>query len=306
MSNTAAVTGAFGYTGKYIARRLLEAGQDVITLTGHPGSPLPEFEGRIRALPFHFDQPEWLRTSLEGVDTLFNTYWVRFDRGEQTYEQAVTNTRVLFSAARAAKVRRVVHISITNPSPDSPLPYFRGKAVLEQALRDSGLSFAILRPTVIFGAEDILINNIAWLLRRFPLFAVPGSGEYRLQPIFIEDLAELALRAGAGSENQTCDAVGPDVFTFNELLDLLARCLHSRALRLHLPAGLALALSRGIGTLLGDVVLTRDEVSGLAAGLLVSSAPPTGWTRLADWLEANRGTIGLHYASELKRHYRKL
>jgi uncharacterized protein YbjT (DUF2867 family) len=303
MNTIAAVTGAFGYTGKYIARRLLASGQDVITLTGRPQRPLPEFAGRVKAAPFHFDAPERLRASLEGVDTLYNTYWVRFDHAENTFERAVANTRILIAAARDAGVRRVVHISITNPALDSTLPYFRGKAVLEQTLRESGLSYAILRPTVIYGAEDILINNIAWLLRRFPVFTVPGSGSYRLQPIFVEDMAELAVRAGSGQENQVRDAVGPDIFSFNELLDLLARILGSRALRLHVPAEVGLALSRAIGLLLGDVVLTRDEVAGLSAGLLVSSAPPTGWTRLEDWLAENRETVGLRYASELKRHY---
>jgi len=304
MNTKAAVTGAFGYTGKYIARRLLEAGQDVITLTGRPERALPEFAGRVRAFPFHFDEPKQLRASLEGVDTLYNTYWVRFDHGEQTFALAVENTRALFGAARAAGVRRVVHVSITNPSLDSPLPYFQGKAALEQSLIESGLSYAILRPTVIYGAEDILINNIAWILRHFPVFAIPGSGSYRLQPIFVEDMAELAVQAGLRTENLVSDAVGPDIFSFDELLDLLAGSLGSRALRLHLPAGLALALSRVIGTLLGDVVLTQDEIAGLSANLLVSSAPPSGWTRLEDWLKENRAAVGLRYASELKRHYR--
>jgi len=304
MTQKTAVTGAFGYTGRYIARRLLADGQDVITLTGRPQQPLPEFAGRVRAFPFHFERPEQLRASLAGIDTLYNTYWVRFDHGDQTFERAVANTRILIDAAREAGVRRIVHVSITNPSIDSPLPYFRGKALLEQAVTASGLDYTILRPTVIFGPEDILINNIAWLLRRFPVFAVPGSGEYRLQPIFVEDLAELALRAGKQAHNAVIDAVGPDIFSFDELLDLLARILGSRAVRIHLPAGLALQLSRVIGALLGDVLLTRDEIDGLSADLLVSSSAPTGWTRLEDWLQRNRASVGEKYASELRRHFR--
>lgn len=303
MTTKTAVTGAFGYTGKYIARLLLANGQDVLTLTGRPERGLPEFAGRIRALPFHFDQPERLRDSLKGVDVLYNTYWVRFNYGEQTYERAVANTLTLIRAAREAGVRRIVHVSITNPSLESRLPYFHGKALLEQAVRESGLEYTILRPTVIFGAEDILINNIAWLLRHFPIFAVPGSGEYRLQPIYVEDMAELAVHAGQARTNAVIDAVGPEIFTFNELLALVADSLKSKALRVHLPAGFALQLSRLIGLLLGDVVLTQDEVAGLSAGLLVSKNAPTGQTRLADWLAHNRTVVGLHYASELRRHY---
>lgn len=307
MTEKSAVTGAFGYTGKYIARRLLAQGQEVITLTGRPERSersLPEFVGKVRAVSFNFERPDLLRASLEGVRVLYNTYWVRFDHGSATFERAVNNTRILVQAAKEAGVERLVHVSITNPSPDSHLPYFRGKALLEQSVRASGLSYTILRPTVIYGLEDILINNIAWLLRRFPVFAIPGSGEYRLQPVYVEDMAELAVKAGAGRTNEVIDAVGPEVFTFNQLLDLVARSVGSRSLRLHLPAGLALALSRVIGRVLGDVVLTRDEVEGLSAGLLVSKDPPTGWTRLEDWLAQNRAAVGRHYASELKRHYR--
>ena len=305
MNTKAVITGAFGYTGKYIARRLLAEGQEVLTLTGRPerAGTGDEFGGRVKALPFCFDDPARLRASLEGADTLYNTYWVRFDHGERTFARAVENTRALFRAASEAGVRRVVHVSITNPSLDSPLPYFRGKAQLELALRESGLSYSILRPTVIFGSEDILINNIAWLLRRFPLFTVPGSGAYRLQPVYVEDMARLAVQAAHGSQNELRDAVGPEIFSFDELLELVARTVGSRALRIHLAPELALALSSGVGALLGDVVLTRDEIAGLSAGLLVSSAAPTGTTRLADWLAANRDRVGQKYASEIRRHY---
>ena len=303
MSEKTVVTGAFGYTGKYIARRLLAQGHEVLTLTGRPERVLPEFAGKVRAAAFNFDQPDLLRASLEGARVLYNTYWVRFNHGSTTFDQAVANTRTLVKAAKQAGVERIVHVSITNPSLSSPLPYFHGKALLEQAVRESGLSYTIVRPTVIYGLEDILINNIAWLLRRFPLFAVPGSGEYQLQPIYVEDMAELVVRAGADGQNRVMDAVGPDIFSFNQLLELVADSVGSRALRLHLAPGLALALSRVIGQFLGDVVLTRDEVEGLSAGLLVSKDAPTGWTKLAAWLAQNRGAVGMRYASELKRHY---
>jgi NADH dehydrogenase len=300
---THAVTGAFGYTGKYITRRLLSQGQAVITLTGNPERPNP-FGEQVKAYPFHFDQPDKLAESLRGVDTLFNTYWVRFDHGDRNFQQAVANTQTLFRAAQQAGLRRIVHVSIANPTLQSPLPYFRGKAQLEQALQASGLSFAILRPTVIFGHEDILINNIAWILRHFPLFAVPGNGSYRLQPIFVDDMAELAVQAGKSDANLIWDAVGPEVFRFDELVELIRLTLGSRTQLLHLPPGLALTLSRLIGIAVKDVVLTRDEVAGLMAGLLISAEPPRGRTLLSAWLRANANTLGRRYASELARHYK--
>jgi uncharacterized protein YbjT (DUF2867 family) len=186
-----AVTGAFSYSGKYITKRLLACGEEVITLTGHPNRPDP-FNGKVKTYPLDFDEPSMTR-SLQGVDVLVNTYWVRFDKGENTQPRAVENTRKLVNAATAAGVKRMIHISITNPSAESHLPYFWGKAVNEKAVMESGISYAILRPTVLVGDEDILINNIAFLLRRFPFFALPGEGAYKLQPVYVDDLAQLAV-----------------------------------------------------------------------------------------------------------------
>ena len=298
------VTGAFGYTGKYIARRLLANGIRVKTLTGHPERPNP-FGSQVVAAPFNFDDPPALIDQLSGASTLYNTYWVRFSRGDVTFDRAVENTRTLIQAAKDAGVGRIVHVSITNPSLNSSLPYFRGKAQVEEAIVDSGMSYAIIRPTVIFGIEDILINNIAWMLRRFPIFVVPGGGGYRFQPIFVEDLAGLAVDAGGQEDNLVLDAAGPETFTFDEFVRLVGQTMGSRSKIVHLPADLALGLSKIVGYFLGDVVLTRDEVTGLMSDLLISDAPPAGKTSLKSWLTANFATLGGSYTSELDRHYRR-
>lgn len=296
------VTGAFGYTGKYITRLLLHEGKRVRTLTGHPERRNP-FGGQVEAYPFNFERPDLLVKSLEGATTLYNTYWVRFDRGQVTFEMAVENTRALIRACGEAGVRRIVHVSICSASESSTLPYFRGKGILERAVIESRLSYAIVRPTVIFGPEDVLINNIAWLLRRFPVFALPGQGDYRLQPVFVEDMAGIAVRAGRENKNIIIDAVGPEVFTFEELVRLIAGKICSRNRIINVNPGLALFLSRLVGLIVRDVVLTPDEIRGLMAGLLVSRDPPTGQTRLSQWLEANSGSLGTRYASEVGRHY---
>jgi uncharacterized protein YbjT (DUF2867 family) len=296
-----AVTGAFSYTGKYIARRLLARGEEVITLTGHADRPDP-FEGRVKACPLKFESAS-LQTGLRGAEVLVNTYWVRFDRGLNTQPAAVQNTRLLVQAARSAGVKRIVHISVTNPSATSPLPYFWGKAANEKTVIESGLEYAILRPTVLVGPEDILINNIAFLLRRLPFFAVPGDGSYRLQPVCVEDLADLAVEAVYARNNYVADAVGPEIFTFKEMVQLIGEKIGAQRPVLNAPAGLALAAARMLSFFLGDVLLTPEEVEGLMAGLLVSDAPPLCRTRLGDWLEANKSRVGVKYASELKRHY---
>jgi len=297
------VTGAFSYTGKYITRRLLSIGKRVRTLTGRPNRENP-FGCQVSASPFNFDNPSQLTESLQGATTVYNTYWVRFSYGQVTFDRAVENTKTLIKAAEEAGVHRIVHIGITNPSEKSPFPYFRGKALVEKAITHSKLSYAIVRPTVIFGAEGILINNIAWLLRRFPIFAVSGSGDYQIQPVFVEDVAEIAVSAGHKDDNMVIDAVSPEIYTFDELVRLIADKIHSRARIVHLRPGPVLFLARLIGYAVKDVVITKAEIDGLMSNLLLSEDPPTGHTRLSEWLEQNANSIGAKYASDLERHYR--
>ncbi|HEY9151960.1 MAG TPA: NAD(P)H-binding protein [Anaerolineales bacterium] len=299
-----AITGAFSYSGKYIAQRLLARGEEVITLTGHPNRPDP-FNGKIKTFPLDFDTKQELTKSLDGADVLVNTYWIRFNYKENTQPRAVENTCKLIRAASDAGVKRIVHISITNPSADSPLPYFWGKAANEKAVIKSGMSYAILRPTVLIGTEDILINNIAFLMKRFPFFILPGNGSYRLQPVYVEDLADLAVEAIYRKDNYIVDAVGPDIFTFKEMVKLIGEKIGAMRPMLSIPPQLALKASQLLSLFLGDVLLTREEIDGLMANLLISKEPPLCKTHLTDWLDANKDKVGKKYASELKRHYQE-
>jgi NADH dehydrogenase len=296
-----AVTGAFSYSGKYIAKRLLTRGEEVITLTGHPNRPDP-FAGKVKAYPLDFDEAS-MTHSLQDVDVLVNTHWVRFDKGENTQPRAVENTRKLVNAAKAAGVKRIVHISIANPSADSHLPYYWGKAANEKAVMESGLSYAILRPTVLIGKEDILINNIAFLLRRFPFFFLPGDGSYGIQPVYIEDLADLAMEAVYSKDSYVIDTVGPDSYTFKELVQLIGEKIGVKRPIISVPPRLALLAAQFLSLFVGDVILTSEEVKGLMANLLVSKQPARGKTAFKDWLKENKSTVGTKYASELKRHY---
>jgi NADH dehydrogenase len=294
------VTGAFGYSGKYIASRLLERGETVHTITNSPERANP-FQGRVTASPFYFDEPEKLAAQLEGAEVLYNTYWVRFNTRDFTHFLAVENTLRLFEAARAAGVRRVVHVSITNPSEDSDLEYFRGKARLERALRESGLSYAILRPTVLFGKEDILVNNIAWALRKLPVFAVFGDGSYRLQPIYVDDLARLAVQEGQSRDNHVLDAIGPETFTYRGLVETIGEIIGKPRPIISLSPGLGALAAQILGKIVGDVLLTREEIEGLMRGLLWTPSAPTGATKLTDWAKEHAGELGASYSSELAR-----
>lgn len=296
------ITGAFGYSGRAIAQRLLDRGCSVRNLTGHPGRPDP-FGGRVEVRPLPFDDPAALRRSLEGTRVLYNTWWVRFAHGDRSHERAVAASTALITAARDAGVERVVHVSITRPSLDSTLPYFAGKARVERALRASGLSHAILRPAVFFGGRDVLLNNIAWLLRRLPVFGLVGGG-YGLRPIHVDDFAALAVAEGERKDDVVRDAVGPDAFTFEELVRRIARAVGSRARIVRVPPWALAAASVVTGWVVRDVPLTRDEIAGLTGGLLESPGPSTGSTRLGEWLDAHGAELGRAWASELSRHFR--
>jgi NADH dehydrogenase len=307
MSETVVITGAFSYTGRYATRLLLDRGYRVRTLTNHPPVLDPAradpFGGKVQALPYNFNRPEELRRSLEGASTLINTYWVRFPRGVMTYTTAVENSRILIQAAREAGMQRIAHVSIANPSLDSPLAYYKGKAEVEQAVAGSGLGYTILRPTVIFGAEDILINNIAWFVRKFPVFAIPGDGRYGVRPICVEDMARLLADGVEQSGNTVIDAVGPENFALEELVRLIARSVGRRVNLVHVPVSFAYLSTLLTGWLVKDVVLTWEEYKGLMSNLLASEAPAAGEMRLSEWLTKNGDHVGRKYASEVERHY---
>jgi NADH dehydrogenase len=258
----------------------------------------------IEVRPLDFADPAGLTESLRGARTLYNTYWVRFARGEVDHPAAVARSRALFLAAAEAGVRRIVHVSITNPDADSPYPYFRGKAAVEQALRDLGVSHAVLRPAVLFGGNGVLINNIAWLLRHLPVFAVGGTGAYRLRPIHIDDLARLAVRAGESQATEVIDAVGPERPTFDELVHTIRNLTGSRSLVIHVPGPLIPAAARVLGVALRDTLLTDDEYRGMADGLADTDGPATGETGLTQWMADHKDSLGRFYANELTRHFR--
>ena len=297
------VTGAFSYTGRFIARKLLDDGRRVRTLTNHPQRPGAQ-EIEVDVAPLKFTDRAALVESLRGADVFYNTYWVRFPHGGIGFGEAVANTRILMSAAAEAGVRKVVHISVSNPSLESHLDYYAGKARTEEIVRESGLQWAVVRPTLIFGPGDILINNIAWLLRNMPFFVIPEMGRYRVQPVAGEDVAEIATWAAGQADNVVVDAAGPEIITYAELVQSVAIALRRRPRILNLPSRLTLAAGHVVGLFVRDIVLTRQELEGLMQELLVSREEPRGKRRVDDWLLRSSDVLGRSYASELSRHFR--
>ena len=296
------VTGAFSYSGAAITRELQAAGRRVRTLTGHPDRARASTEVDVR--PLDFDDPAELTRSMHGAHTLYNTYWVRFAHGQVDHDAAVVNSRTLFEAAADAGVQRIVHVSITNPSLGSPYPYFRGKAQVEHILAEVGVSHAIARPAILFGGDGLLVNNLAWLLRHLPVFAVGGRGGYRVRGIHVDDLARLCVELGARNDMVVVDAVGPQSLTFRQLVDAVRAAVGSHAVVLPVPGPVLSGLSSALSLLLRDTLLTRDEYQAMADGLADSDGPATGGIVLTDWIAEQGPELGRHYANELDRHFR--
>ncbi|MGH2948276.1 MAG: SDR family oxidoreductase [Solirubrobacteraceae bacterium] len=294
------VTGAFSYTGSYIARELLARGEKVRTLSREPAPPGHPLAARVDFGRLQFADERALEADLGGAETLFNTYWIRSPRAGVTFEHAVANIGVLLRAAERAGVRRIVQIGVANSSERSPLAYFRGKALADRLVRESGLASAIVRPTLIFGPGDVLLNNIVWAMRRFHVFLLPGRGDYQIQPVAAEDVARLAVDAGDGEE---LDAAGPDRLDFAELVRLLRRASGARARIVAVPPSVALAGATIVGRARQDTMLTSQELDGLMAGLLSSGEAPRGRTPLAGWLAQHGPALGRRYVSERRRNW---
>jgi NADH dehydrogenase len=280
----------------------LESGYQVKTVTTYPNKPNP-FGDRVQASSYNFENPGKLIQFLSGGEILFNTYWIRFNYKHWSFLQALKNTAILFHCAQKAGVQKIVQISVTNPSLRDKLPYYRGKAIQEKILAASGVDFAIIRPTLVFGVEDILVNNIAWIIRKFPVVPIFGSGQYQVQPVFVENLARLAVSAGCSEGPQLMDATGPETFTFEAFLKLIARELRRQVLFVHISPSLGILLGKIIGLFVRDVLLTQDELRGLMANKLISKQEPNCETRFSEWLPANAQTLGKKYTSELDRHF---
>ena len=296
------VTGSFGYIGKYITQELLARGHTVKTVTTHPDKPNP-FGGQVLAAPYNFDNLSALTEYLTGSDTLFNTYWVRFNYRHWSFDQALANTKTLFNCAKQAGIRKIVQISVTNPSEQDDLPYYKGKALQEKILRELGIDYAIVRPTLVFGNEDILVNNIAWTIRKFPLVPIFGAGDYQVQPIFVADLATIAVDVSQLEGSQTMDAIGPETFSYEAFLRLIARELNRKIDFVHTPPTLGIFLGKIIGLFVKDVILTADELRGLMVNKLTSTQAPNGKTKFSTWLHNHKNQIGCQYTSELNRHF---
>jgi NADH dehydrogenase len=139
-----------------------------------------------------------------------------------------------------------------------------------------------------------------------PVFGVFGNGEYRLQPIFVDDLAKLAVEHGQAQSNEVIDAIGPETFTYRELVQEIGEMIGKVRPIISVPPAMGYLVGWGLGKLVGDIMITRDEIKGLMQNLLYTDSPPAGKTALTTWAKENAHSLGLHYTSELARRQNRL
>jgi NADH dehydrogenase len=153
----------------------------------------------------------------------------------------------------------------------------------------------------LFGKEDVLVNNIAWSLRHLPVFGVFGRGDYKLQPIYVDDLASAAVEKAGGDHNEIINAIGPETFTYRGLVETVRRLLGLKRLVISVPPAVGYWACRLTGLLVRDIIITRCEIRGLMEGRLCVEAPPLGATKLTEWIERHKHSLGCHYTSEMAR-----
>lgn len=300
------VTGAFGNTGSVIAELLAEQGRRVRTLTNHPDRSTDRAASDAASLidiePYCFDDPDRLAASFDGVETFYNTYWMR--TGEHgNYDALVQRSTALLAAAERAGVERIVHLSVANPSLESRYPYFRAKATVEEAMRGSSMPVAIVRPALMFGGRTALLNNLAWVLRHAPIFGVAGDGQYRVRGVHVDDVARICIEAGARRGVETIDAVGPERLRYLDFVTVVRDLVKSRARIVRMPAWMVLAGSQLLGIVMRDELLTRSELYSTMEGIADTDGPATGRVVLTDWLREHAVELGHNYLNE-RQHRR--
>ena len=296
------VTGAFGYSGRWIAKLLLDRGLQVKTLTNAIDRDDP-FDGRVEVMPLDFEDRDSIVRSLRGAAVLYNTYWVRYNKKSGGYDHslATENCSILFDAALEAGVGRVVHFSVSNPEDAPRWTYFQGKVDAERALRESGNSYAVIRPTLLFGGDrNVLVNNMAWLIRCFPVFGVFGWGNYPVQPVHVEDVARISIEVGMKDENITLDVAGTEVYTYREFVTAIAKGMGVTRLIVPVPPVVGWVVGRIFGLILKDDVITMAEIRGLMQGLMASKEDSRGKFLFSEWISENGATLGLKYHNDLR------
>ena len=263
------VTGGTGFIGPHVVHALRARELPVRVLVRDPRHGARAAAWGAELVEGDVTAPGSLRTATAGVDTLVHLVSIIKGSRADFDRIMVEGTRSLVAAAKDAGVRRIVLASALglNERTKNAVPYYASKWEMERAVEESGIEYVIFRSSFVFGKDGGALPTFIRLARLAPVTPVVGDGTLRLQPIWVEDVAEYFARAvdlGAAA-NRTFELGGPDAPTWNEFWDRLKRVLGSRRPSIHVPVG-ALRLQALLTEKLPGAPVTRDQLTMLLLG----------------------------------------
>lgn len=270
------VTGGSGFVGTEVIRQLLAAGHEVRALVHSRKAAATE--AGLELWPGDATQPETLKGALSGCEAVIHLIGIirEFPDKQVTFQRLhVDATRNILAAAREQGIRRYLHMSANGTRPDGVAEYHKSKWAAEELVRAAGLDATIFRPSVIFGPGDAFVNLLATIIRRSPLMPVIGDGEYSMAPVAVANVATGFVRALTQPESigEIYHCCGPQTFTYNQLLDEIARALgHNGVTRLHQPV----LMMRSLSTLLEGLSffpITSGQLTMLLEGNVCDPQP---------------------------------
>lgn len=259
------VTGGSGFIGRRVVARLAEAGRPVRVLArGQRQADLPQ---GVERLPGNVATGEGLAEAMEGVERVVHLVAIIRETRGQTFDGVIRGgTERVVEAARAAAVKKLVHVSAIGARDDPTYPYLHAKWRAEQAVMGSGLNYTILRPSIVFGEGDEFINALAALVRGNPLVPIAGEGKTRFQPIWVEDVVTciVACLEDGSHDGEVVEIGGPEHLTYKEMVDAVQEALGRRRPKLHIPLALMKPLARAMEAVLPRPPVTVEQLKMLA------------------------------------------
>ena len=264
------VTGGTGFVGGHVVQALRRAGMPVRCLVRDRRGAAELERSGCELVEGEMTDPTSLRRAVDGVAAVVHLVAIRQGRQAEFERIMSQGTRDLLGAAAEAAAGRFVHMSALGTSEQTKelVPYYRAKWEMEQSVQSSGLPYVIFRPSFVFGSDGGILPTFRKIARLAPVTPIAGSGEQRLQPIWVDDVASYFVRAvdDAAATGRTFELGGPDVVSWNELWTRLKQALGVRRPSIHVPMALMRANALVTERLPGDIPLTRDLLKMMEAG----------------------------------------
>lgn len=283
------VLGGTGFIGRHICEKLVQAGHEVMVPTRKlENARLIQTLPRLQPIVCNVHDAAALSAAVSGHDALINLVAILHGSEAEFERVHVSLPRSIVAACKAAGVARVVHISSLAASVDAPSRYLRSKGRGEQVWQDSGLDVCILRPSVVFGAGDRLLNVFAALQKIFP-FVPLASAQAQFQPVWVDDVAQAALRClglndsqneskvsrfGEGQKAKIFELAGPATMSLRDLFELAGRCVGAQRPIWPLPASLGRLQAACMEYMPGPALMSRDNLDSMKSPSIASGQWP--------------------------------